>query len=169
VAPSGAGHLPPTYATPLLYVHAVLGKLYLGSLLAALALAAPAALAHRAGPPGHRTLNRSARLAASLGGPAALDELAHRCAAAAFIFDSLMLIVGACWAQDAWGRYWAWDPLETWAFLTWLALASLLHLRVTVRLKPQHHALLLLAVFVLAFLTFFGVPYLSTSPHKGAV
>ncbi|MEY4751611.1 MAG: hypothetical protein RIQ60_3825 [Pseudomonadota bacterium] len=162
IAHPGAGHLPPTYATPLLYVHAVVGKAYLGLLLAAVALAAVP------------LLRRSAWAARHLGpepmgSDTRLDELAHRCAAAAFIFDSLMLIVGACWAQDAWGRYWAWDPLESWAFLSWLALAFTLHTRVTVKLTPHRHALLLIGVFVLAFLTFFGVPFLSLAPHKGAV
>jgi ABC-type transport system involved in cytochrome c biogenesis permease subunit len=160
VSNPGAGHLPPTYATPLLYVHAVVGKAYLGLLLAALALAAV--------PLARRNPWARSRLGA-LAADARMDELAHRCAAAAFIFDSLMLIVGACWAQDAWGRYWAWDPLESWAFLSWLALAITLHTRVTVKLAPHHHALMLALVFVLAFLTFFGVPFISTAPHKGAV
>jgi ABC-type transport system involved in cytochrome c biogenesis permease subunit len=80
-----------------------------------------------------------------------------------------MLIVGAVWAQDAWGRYWAWDPLETWAFATWLALALVLHARATFRPAPRWHGAMLIAVFVLAFLTFFGVPFISTAPHKGAV
>ena len=160
LADPGAGHLPPTYTTPLLYVHAVVGKIYLGLLLAALALAAL---------PLARRSRRGARGLAHLASDARLDELAHRCAAGAFVFDSLMLIVGACWAQDAWGRYWAWDPLESWAFLSWLALAMTLHQRVTTRLAPHRHALLLATVFVLAFLTFFGVPFISTSPHKGAV
>jgi ABC-type transport system involved in cytochrome c biogenesis permease subunit len=160
LADPGAGHLPPTYATPLLYVHAVVGKLYLGLLLAGLALACMPLL---------RRSRWGARHLAHLASDARLDDLAHRCAAAAFVFDSLMLIVGACWAQDAWGRYWAWDPLESWAFLSWLALAMTLHQRVTVRLAPHRHALLLVGVFVLAFLTFFGVPFVSTSPHKGAV
>jgi ABC-type transport system involved in cytochrome c biogenesis permease subunit len=160
LADPGAGHLPPTYATPLLYVHAVVGKLYLGLLLAAVALACMPLL---------RRSRWGARRLAHLGSDARFDDLAHRCAAAAFVFNSLMLIIGACWAQDAWGRYWAWDPLESWAFLSWLALAMTLHHRVTVKLAPHRHALLLAGVFVLAFLTFFGVPFVSISPHKGAV
>jgi len=80
-----------------------------------------------------------------------------------------MLIVGAVWAQDAWGRYWAWDPLETWAFLTWLVLAFSLHLRFTVKTTPRTGAILILGVFAVAFLTFFGVPFISKAPHKGAV
>jgi cytochrome c biogenesis factor len=144
---SGApGHFPPTYDTMLLYLHTLVGKLYLGLLLVAVALALRA---WRAQP--------------------ALDELAHRFAAFAFVFETLMLIVGAVWAMDAWGRYWAWDPLESWAFVSWLALAAALHARATFRPQPKWHALWLAGSFVLAFLTFFGVPFLSTAPHKGAI
>ena len=97
------------------------------------------------------------------------DELAHRFAAYALVFDTLMLIVGAVWAQDAWGRYWAWDPLESWAFASWLALALVLHARATLRPTPAQHGLWLAGTFALAFVTFFGVPFISTAPHKGAV
>jgi len=85
------------------------------------------------------------------------------------IFDSLMLIAGAVWAQDAWGRYWAWDPIETWAFLTWLMLGAALHVRITFKPSPRRGAILVLATFVLGFLTFFGVPFITMAPHKGAV
>jgi ABC-type transport system involved in cytochrome c biogenesis permease subunit len=154
------GHLPPTYATPLLYLHTLVGKLYLGLLLVALALAALAWL---------RRTRWGARRSSGWPDDARADELAHRFAAFAFVFDTLMLIVGAVWAQDAWGRYWAWDPLESWAFVTWLSLAATLHARVQLRPAPSLHALWLLGVFVLAFLTFFGVPFVSLAPHKGAV
>jgi cytochrome c biogenesis factor len=97
------------------------------------------------------------------------DELAHRFAAFAFVFDTLMLIVGAVWAQDAWGRYWAWDPLESWAFASWLALAAALHARATLRPSPGRVRPVAGGTFMLAFLTFFGVPFISTAPHKGAV
>jgi ABC-type transport system involved in cytochrome c biogenesis permease subunit len=160
LADNRAGHLPPTYATPLLYVHTVVGKLYLGLLLVAVALA---------GVPVLRRTAAGRRLTAGAGTDARLDDLAHRFAAFAFVADTLMLIVGAVWAQDAWGRYWAWDPLESWAFATWVALAATLHARATLRPSPATHGLWLAGVFVLAFLTFFGVPFLSTAPHKGAV
>ena len=160
MADAGRGHFLPTYATPLLYVHAVLGKLYLGLLLVAAGLST---LAWR----------RATVLAPGAGtqaaGASSYDELAHRFSAFAFVFDSLMLVAGATWAQDAWGRYWAWDPLETWAFASWLALAALLHARATLRPSPAMHAAWLWGVFALAFLTFFGVPFLSTAPHKGAL
>lgn len=160
MADAGAGHLPPTYATPLLYLHTVLGKLYLGLLLAAVALGSASALRRSAG---------GASLVAALPDDTRLDALAHRFAAFALVADTLMLIVGAVWAQDAWGRYWSWDPLESWAFASWLALVAALHARATLRPPPARFGAWLLGVFVLAFMTFFGVPFLSTAPHKGAV
>jgi ABC-type transport system involved in cytochrome c biogenesis permease subunit len=160
MADSRAGHLPPTYATPLLYLHAVVGKLYLGLLLVAVVLGLVPAL---------RRATWSARRFASLADDRRFDELAHRFAAYALVADTLMLIVGAVWAQDAWGRYWAWDPLESWAFVSWLALVAALHARATLRPSPALFGWCLAAVFVLAFLTFFGVPFLSTTPHKGAI
>ena len=41
------------------------------------------------------------------------------------------IICGAIWADQAWGRYWGWDPVETWAFITWVVYACFLHARAT--------------------------------------
>lgn len=154
VAPSGPGHMPPTYDTPLLYLHAVVGKAYLGLLLAAVSL-------------GLMTWLQRDRLSATEA--QRLDRLAHQFAGWAFIAESLMLIVGAVWAQDAWGRWWAWDPLESWAFASWVALAAALHARATLRPRPAVYGWWLAGCFALAFLTFFGVPFVSLAPHKGAI
>jgi cytochrome c-type biogenesis protein CcsB len=155
-----AGHFPPTYHTTWLFIHIGFGKVFLGAVLVAVGLSGVVLM--RATVWGR---DRFQRLPAD----GRLDELAYRCMALGFIFETLMLIAGAIWAQDAWGRYWAWDPLETWAFVTWLTLAFALHARATSRLSPQAASWLVVAVFVIAFLTFFGVPFVSTSPHKGAV
>jgi ABC-type transport system involved in cytochrome c biogenesis permease subunit len=160
MADTRPGHLPATYGTPLLYLHTVVGKLFLGLLLAAVAVGLVPAL---------RCTALGARLLARTPSDARLDELAYRFAAFALVADTLMLIVGAVWAQDAWGRYWAWDPLESWAFASWLALVATLHARATLRPTPVVHGLWLAGVFAVAFLTFFGVPFISTAPHKGAV
>jgi ABC-type transport system involved in cytochrome c biogenesis permease subunit len=160
LANASAGHFPATYATPLLYLHTVVGKLFLGLLLVAVALGLVPTL---------RRTAAGARWFVHAASDTRLDELAHRFAAFALVFDTLLLIVGAVWAQDAWGRYWAWDPLESWAFVTWLALAATLHARATLRPTPATHGLWLLGVFIVAFVTFFGVPFISTAPHKGAV
>jgi ABC-type transport system involved in cytochrome c biogenesis permease subunit len=160
LADARPGHMPPTYATPLLYLHTLVGKLFLGLLLVAVALGAV--------PWMRRTAWGAGRLM-RWPGDRRFDELAHRFAAFAFVFETLMLIVGAVWAQDAWGRYWAWDPLESWAFVTWVALAIALHARATLRPTPAAHGMWLAFVFAIAFLTFFGVPFISAAPHKGAV
>ena len=157
---AGPGHFPATYATPLLYLHTAVGKLFLGLLLVAVGLGSVPLL---------RLSARGRAACAGLPDDRRFDGLAHHFATFAFVFETLMLIAGAVWAQDAWGRYWAWDPLETWAFLTWLALAAALHARSALRLAPASFALWLWAAFALAFLTFFGVPFISTAPHKGAV
>ena len=100
---------------------------------------------------------------------AIIDKLAWRLMMLALVFDSLMLIAGAVWAQDAWGRYWAWDSLETSAFLTWIFLAIGLHVRLSYRVKPWISGLIIIGVFLMAFSTYFGTPYLSPSAHKGVV
>jgi ABC-type transport system involved in cytochrome c biogenesis permease subunit len=156
----GEGHLPPTYHTVWLYIHIGFGKVFLGAVLVAVGIAGIILL--------RGTAFGAARFA-RLPGDAQLDELAFRFMALGLVFETLMLVAGAIWAQDAWGRYWAWDPLETWAFLTWLCLAFALHARLAFRIAPRTNAWLVIAVFVIAFLTFFGVPFVSTSPHKGAV
>ena len=155
-----AGHLPATYRTLWLYVHVALGKVFLGSVVVAVGLAG-VILLRRAGVV-------SPRLAA-LPDDARLENLAFRFMVVGFLFESLMLVAGAIWAQDAWGRYWAWDPLETWAFVTWLTLAAFLHARASLKLVPVAGAAMIMAVFVVAFLTFFGVPFVSLAPHKGAI
>ncbi len=160
LADARPGHFPATYDTPLLYLHTLVGKLFLGLLLTALALGVV---------PWLRRWAWAARLFADAPSDRRCDELAHHFAGMAFVFESLMLVVGAVWAQDAWGRYWAWDPLESWAFVTWLVLAAALHARVALRLTPAAFGLALVGVFAVAFLTFFGVPFISESPHKGAV
>lgn len=152
--------LPPTYDTVVLWFHVLLGKAFFGCTVVAVGLAGIILLRRR---------RAFAAVTRTLPDDALLDQLAWQFMQVAVVFETLMLIAGALWAQDAWGRYWAWDPLETWAFLTWLVLSAAIHARTTWRIAPQAGALLILAVFVLAFTTFFGIPFVSTAPHKGAV
>lgn len=154
------GHFPPTYRTIWLYVHVFFGKIFLGSLLIAVGLSG-LVLARR--------IPVLAAKFAQLPTQRALSTLAFRFVLTGFLFESLMLIAGAIWAQDAWGRYWAWDPLETWAFLTWLCVALYLHARHSYKFSEEFAAATVITIFVVAFLTFFGVPFISTAPHKGAI
>jgi ABC-type transport system involved in cytochrome c biogenesis permease subunit len=154
------GHLPPTYDTAWLYVHVTFAKIFSGALLVCVALAGIIML--RRVP---LIRPRLARLPADPG----LDELCFRFLALALVFHSLMLVAGAIWAQSAWGRYWAWDPLETWSFFIWLLLAFTIHLRVTFRPRPALTAGLVMLLFALSFLNFFGVPFVSEVPHRGVL
>ena len=147
-------YLPATYDTIWLYFHVVSGKFFLSLLMLATGVAILEMLRSRS----------DAGAAAIL----ASKSLSYRLLAFAFCFESLMLMFGAIWAQDAWGRYWAWDPLETWSFLTWLSVLFVLHWRLNYS-RHGIYAALVVGCFTLAFLTFFGVPLVSTAPHKGMI
>ena len=73
-----------------------------------------------------------------------LDQLSYRLVAFVFPLWTFAVIAGAIWAESAWGRYWGWDPKETWAFITWVAYAAYLHARVTVGWKGRRAAWLCL-------------------------
>ena len=156
----GEGHMPPTYHTVWLYIHIGFGKVFLGTLLVAVGISGIILL---------RGSRYGSERFARMPDDIRLDALSFRFLAISLIFETLMLIAGAIWAQDAWGRYWAWDPLETWAFLTWLCLVLTMHARLAFKVPPRAAAMMVITVFVVAFLTFFGVPFISPVAHQGAV
>jgi cytochrome c-type biogenesis protein CcsB len=69
-----------------------------------------------------------------------LDQLSYRLVAFVFPLWTFSVIAGAIWAESAWGRYWGWDPKETWAFITWVAYAAYLHARVTIGWRGRRAA-----------------------------
>jgi len=73
-----------------------------------------------------------------------LDQLSYRLVAFVFPLWTFAVIAGAIWAESAWGRYWGWDPKETWAFITWVAYAAYLHARVTIGWRGRKAAWLCL-------------------------
>ncbi|SFD86877.1 c-type cytochrome biogenesis protein CcsB [Blastococcus tunisiensis] len=74
---------------------------------------------------------RPGSLLSRLPGAAALDRVAHRTAVFGFPIWTFTVIAGAIWAEAAWGRFWGWDPKETWAFIAWVVYAAYLHARTT--------------------------------------
>ena len=155
-----ASHFPATYYNSWKWVHVGLGKMFLALMLAGVGLAGVLIL---------RQTRRGKEWFRSMPSDVIVDRLAWRFMMLALVFDSLMLIAGAVWAQDAWGRYWAWDALETSAFLTWLFLAIGLHLRLSYRVSPILSGLMIIGIFAMAFATYFGAPYISPAAHKGMV
>ncbi|MGH3986738.1 MAG: c-type cytochrome biogenesis protein CcsB [Actinomycetes bacterium] len=81
---------------------------------------------------------------------ASLDRAAYRMHAFAFPIWTFAVIAGAIWAENAWGRYWGWDPKETWAFITWMVYACYLHARATAGWRGRKAAY----VAVLGYVTF---------------
>jgi cytochrome c-type biogenesis protein CcsB len=88
---------------------------------------------------------------------AVLDELTHQLGMFGFLFLSAGIITGAVWANSAWGRYWGWDPKETWSLITWFIYATLLHARMMRGWRGRRIAWLSILGFGAVLFTYFGV------------
>lgn len=86
-----------------------------------------------------------------------MDELSHRMILLGFLFLSLGIITGAVWANSAWGRYWGWDPKETWSLITWFIYATLIHTRMVRGWSGKKTAILSIIGFSAVMFTYFGV------------
>lgn len=75
-------------------------------------------------------------------------------------FLTLGMLTGACWAQDAWGHYWGWDPKETWAALTWLAYLLYVHLLPVRPHRKVWQALVLCVAFACLQCSWWGLSFL---------
>lgn len=89
-----------------------------------------------------------------------LDELTHQMVMFGFLFLSIGIITGAVWANSAWGRYWGWDPKETWSLVTWFVYATMLHARMMRGWHGKRIALISILGFMAVMFTYFGVNYL---------
>jgi cytochrome c-type biogenesis protein CcsB len=77
--------------------------------------------------------------------------------------------LGGIWANESWGRYWSWDPKETWAFISVIVYAFVLHVRLIPKLKSKYlFNLLSLLAFSVIIMTYFGVNYYLTGLHSYA-
>jgi cytochrome c-type biogenesis protein CcsB len=97
-----------------------------------------------------------------------LDELNHQLVMFGFLFLTTGIITGAVWANSAWGRYWGWDPKETWSLITWFIYATLLHARMMRGWHGKRIAYLSIIGFVAVLFTYFGVNYLPGLHSYGA-
>lgn len=97
-----------------------------------------------------------------------LDLIAYRIIAFGYIFLSLVMITGAIWAESAWGRYWAWDPKETWSFITWIIYSIYLHLRRSRGWEGKRAAIFAILGFICVVFTYIGVNTLLPSLHSYA-
>ena len=99
---------------------------------------------------------------------AKLDLTAYKVLAFAFPIWTFTVIAGAIWAERAWGRYWGWDPTETWAFITWVVYAAYLHARATHGWKGRNAAIIALLGFAAFLFNYFGVSIFINGLHSYA-
>ena len=105
---------------------------------------------------------------AQLPSPRKMDLWAYRTTAAGFPLWTFAIAAGAVWAQYAWGRFWGWDPKETFSLVTWVIIAAYLHARLTAGWKGTRAAILLIIAFVSFWFNFIGVNLLFSGLHSYA-
>jgi cytochrome c-type biogenesis protein CcsB len=87
----------------------------------------------------------------------ALDSWSYRFVMIGFPIWTFGVICGAIWGEHAWGRYWGWDPKETFAFITWVVFAIYLHARVTYGWKEKRAAIITAFGFTAILFTLYAV------------
>ena len=96
-----------------------------------------------------------------------LDLLVYRSIAVGYgLFTVGALVFGAVWAQQSWGRYWGWDPKETWALVTWIVYSLYLHARIRKWGRGRVSHWLSVTGYAAAMFTLFGVNLLYRSLHS---
>ena len=131
-----------------------MGAFTVGALLSALYLVAQNAETRVAN---KQTAKRIDGLAKRLPSSDRLDLMAYRIHAFMFPLWTFAVIAGAIWAEAAWGRYWGWDPKETWAFITWVIYAAYLHARATIGWRGRKAAYVAIAGFIAIMFNYFIV------------
>lgn len=97
-----------------------------------------------------------------------LDGLMYKLGGVTFAGLALLLITGAVWANESWGRYWGWDAKETGALVAWLTYAGFLHSRIAYGWRGRRSAYFALVAFLFVVFTYLGVSYLLPGLHSYA-
>lgn len=153
--------IPRTFFTFWLYVHIGFAKISAASVIISAGLAVLYLIKRRQQLEGrvNPTLERLPDIEK-------LDFFSYRVTAFAFIMIGIMIASGAVWAYKAWGRYWAWDAIETWALISWLVYGLYLHLRITMGWKGVRTSWLSIIALVLVFFSFWGIPLVYDTVHE---
>lgn len=101
--------------------------------------------------------------------PDILDEITYKSIAIGFpLFTIGGLLMGAIWANSAWGKYWTWDPKETWSLITWFVYALYLHARFVAGWRGKRVAILAVIGFIAVIFTYLGVNLVLSGLHSYA-
>jgi cytochrome c-type biogenesis protein CcsB len=95
-----------------------------------------------------------------------IDVYAYRFAGFGFIFWAIAVLSGSIWAYQSWGRFWAWDPVETWSLVTWIFFGIYLHLRRFFGWKGEKAAYFFILCFLISLVSVFFIPYIESSIHS---
>jgi len=152
----GIRTLPATFRSIWLVIHIGLYKISLATLIIAFAFSLFYLLKTR----------RNSGWLERLPALETLDVYGYRFAGFGFIFWTIGMLAGSIWAHQSWGRFWGWDPTETWSLITCLMFGAYLHLRRFFRLKGSAAAWFFIACFIISLVSLFGMATLSSSIHS---
>lgn len=147
-----------TLASWWLNIHVAFAKLCYGAFVVSFALALVYLYRERA-------KGALADVLAKLPTQEVIDDLEFRFVGVGFVFLGIMIVAGAIWANQAWGRYWAWDPIETWSLISWVVYALYLHTRLTLGWKGRKSALFAMSALPVVLFALIGVPLVYQSIH----
>jgi cytochrome c-type biogenesis protein CcsB len=122
----------------------------------------------RGGQDGPGTEGTLGRIVARLPDAQTLDRIAYRTTIFAFPIFGFGVIFGAIWAEEAWGRYWGWDPKETVSFIAWVIYAAYLHARSTAGWRDKKAAWINVAGFVAMVFNLFFINLVTVGLHSYA-
>lgn len=159
MSPSEVSMLTPSYKSIWLILHVLFAKLTYGSIVIATALALSVILRTRLNSERHAYVAR-------LPDPARADILSYKLIVTSLFFCSIMIISGSIWANQLWGKYWGWDPVEIWSLVTWVVYGLYLHLRITFRFSGTAASIYVIAAFVVSVVSFFLMPYVVNTVHN---
>ncbi|HLM57904.1 MAG TPA: cytochrome c biogenesis protein CcsA [Pyrinomonadaceae bacterium] len=111
---------------------------------------------------------RTEKLREALPSREKIDSLMYKTAGVTFAGLALLLMTGAVWANESWGRYWGWDSKETGAFVAWLTYGAFLHVRISRGWTGRAAAYFAIVAFLLVIFTYLGVSYLLPGLHSYA-
>ncbi len=148
--------LPPSLRSIWLVIHVAFYKIVLASLLIALAFSIFFILKKRTN---MEWLQRLPKMNV-------IDLYAYRFTGFGFTFWAIAMLAGSIWAYQSWGRYWGWDPIETWSLITWIFFGIYLHLRRFFGVKGEAASYLFIICFVLAVISIFFTPLIESSIHS---
>ncbi len=147
--------LPPTLNSIWLVLHVIFYKVSLGTLLVGVAFSVFYIMKTR----------KKTEWLSKLPEPDVIDIYAYRFAGFSFTFWTIAMLAGSIWAYDSWGRFWAWDPIETWSLIAWILFGINLHLRRFFGLKGTRAAWFFILCFIVALVSAFLVPFIESSIH----